>query len=92
MSDKKYVVYYHEKVNEYFYDYYSRFNMNEQYSKPVLYSDDFQLVVQKMLSLVLLYFYIYYYIKIIFYYQALDIIFSFISAFNCKALINARLE
>ena len=45
MSDKKkYVVYYHEKVNEYFYDYYSRFNMNEQYSKPVLYSDDFKLI------------------------------------------------
>ena len=44
MSDKKYVVYYHEKVNEYFYDYYSRFNMNEQYSKPVLYGDDFQLI------------------------------------------------
>lgn len=41
---KKYVVYYHEKVNEYFYDYYSRFNMNEQYSKPVLYSDDFKLI------------------------------------------------
>ena len=38
MSDKKYVVYYHEKVNE------SRFNMNEQYSKPVLYSDDFELM------------------------------------------------
>ena len=31
MSDKKYVVYYHEKVNE------SRFNMNEQYS-------DFELI------------------------------------------------
>lgn len=44
MIDKKYVVYYHEKVNEYFYDYYSRFNMNEQYSKPVLYSDDFKLI------------------------------------------------
>lgn len=44
MSDKKYVVYYHEKVNEYFYDYYSRFNMNEQYSKPVLYSDGFKLI------------------------------------------------
>ena len=44
MSDKKYVVYYQEKVNEYFYDYYSRFNMNEQYSKPVLYSDDFKLI------------------------------------------------
>jgi len=44
MSNKKYVVYYHEKVNEYFYDYYSRFNMNEQYSKPVLYSDDFKLI------------------------------------------------
>lgn len=44
MSDKKYVVYYHEKVNEYFYDYYSRFNINEQYSKPVLYSDDFELM------------------------------------------------
>ena len=44
MSDKKYVVYYHEKLNEYFYDYYSRFNMNEQYSKPVLYSDDFELI------------------------------------------------
>ena len=44
MSDKKYVVYYHEKVNEYFYDYYSSFNMNEQYSKPVLYSDDFELI------------------------------------------------
>ena len=44
MSDKKYVVYYHEKVNEYFYDYYSRFNINEQYSKPVLYSDDFELI------------------------------------------------
>ena len=44
MSDKKYVVYYHEKVNEYFYDYCSMFNMNEQYSKPVLYSDDFELI------------------------------------------------
>ena len=44
MSDKKYVVYYHEKVNEYFYDYYSRFNINEQCSKPVLYSDDFELI------------------------------------------------
>jgi len=44
MSDKKYVVYYHEKVNEYFYDYYSSFNVNEQYSKPVLYSDDFELI------------------------------------------------
>ena len=44
MSDKKYVIYYQEKVNEYFYDYYSRFNMNEQYSKPVLYSDDFELI------------------------------------------------
>ena len=44
MIDKKYVVYYHEKVNEYFYDYYSRFNMNEQHSKPVLYSDDFELI------------------------------------------------
>ncbi len=44
MSDKKYVVYYHEKVNEYFYDHYSRFNMNEQYSKPVLYSDGFELI------------------------------------------------
>ena len=44
MSDKKYVIYYHEKVNEYFYDYCSRFNMNEQYSKPVLYSDDFELI------------------------------------------------
>ena len=44
MSDKKYVVYYHEKVNEYFYDYYSIFNMNGQYSKPVLYSDDFELI------------------------------------------------
>ena len=44
MSDKKYVVYYQEKVNEYFYDYYSRFNMNEQYSKPVLYSDEFELI------------------------------------------------
>jgi len=44
MSDKKYVVYYHEKVNECFYDYYSRFNMSEQYSKPVLYSDDFELI------------------------------------------------
>ena len=43
MSDKKYVVYYHEKLNEYFYDY-SRFNINEQYSKPVLYSDDFELI------------------------------------------------
>lgn len=53
MSDKKYVVYYHEKVNEYFYDYYSRFNMNEQYSKPVLYSDDFGLIEreQKMNSM-----------------------------------------
>lgn len=44
MSDKKYVVYYHEKVNEYFYDYCSMFNMNGQYSKPVLYSDDFELI------------------------------------------------
>ena len=44
MSDKKYVVYDHETVNEYFYDYCSMFNMNEQYSKPVLYSDDFELI------------------------------------------------
>ena len=53
MSDKKYVVYYHKKVNEYFYDYYLRFNMNEQYSKPVLYSDDFGLIEreQKMNSM-----------------------------------------
>ena len=44
MSDKKYVIYYHKKVNESFYDYYSRFTMNAQYSKPVLYSDDFELI------------------------------------------------
>ena len=44
MIDKKYVVYYHEKLNEYLYDYCSRFNMSEQYSKPVLYSDDFELM------------------------------------------------
>lgn len=44
MSDKKYVVYYYEKLHEYFYDYSSQFDINDQYSKPILYSNNFGLI------------------------------------------------
>lgn len=44
MSDKKYVVYYNEKIHEHFYDYSSHFDINDQYSKPILYSDYFELI------------------------------------------------
>ncbi|ASZ71091.1 hypothetical protein 05601_49 [Lactococcus phage 05601] len=49
MSVKKYVVYYNEEKNQYYYmariwlDINNFFNINIQYIKPVLYSDDFEL-------------------------------------------------
>lgn len=44
MSDKKFVIFYHENQHKYFYTYSSWFDVNEQYSKPILYSNNFELI------------------------------------------------
>lgn len=41
---KKFVLYYHEKYHEYFYTYYSWYDISEKYLKPILYSDNFELI------------------------------------------------
>ena len=41
---KKFIVFYHEKSHEYFYTYNSWFTVNDKYSKPILYSDSFELI------------------------------------------------
>jgi len=43
MSEKKYVVYYNGKIHKYYYIDYFWFDINGQYVKPILYSDDFEL-------------------------------------------------
>lgn len=44
MSEKKFVIYYHEIENEFFYMYSSWFDINIRYLKPILYSDNFELI------------------------------------------------
>ena len=44
MSDKKYVVYYHEGMHKYMCMNSLWFAIGLQYVKPVLYSDDFELI------------------------------------------------
>jgi len=44
MSDKKFVIFYHESQHKYFYTYSLWFDVTEKYSKPILYSDNFKLI------------------------------------------------
>ena len=44
MTEKKFVLFYHTKVNRYFYVFSEWFEMENKYKIPILYSDNFELI------------------------------------------------
>ena len=44
MIEKEFVLFYHTKLNKYFYVFSKWFEMGKKYETPILYSDDFELI------------------------------------------------
>lgn len=44
MIEKEFVLFYHTKVNKYFFVFSKWFEMGNNYKMPILYSDDFELI------------------------------------------------